>query len=124
MTIATITSSRFRFATSPMSVPAGSINSSVTDMARWLIVNSQKGKIDGRQIIERGVLADIHTPHMTTGAPQERPEIGPAGYGLGWGVDDYRGHRRAVPRRRNRRFLGDDDHLILKTSWGSSCCPT
>jgi CubicO group peptidase (beta-lactamase class C family) len=76
--------------------PAGSINSSVTDMARWLIVNSQKGKIGGRQLISSAVLADIHTPHMTTGAPQERPEIGPAGYGLGWGVDDYRGHRRAV----------------------------
>ena len=76
--------------------PAGSINSSVTDMARWLIVNSQKGKIAGRQIISPTVLADIHSPHMTTGTPQERPEIGPAGYGLGWGVDDYRGHRRAV----------------------------
>jgi CubicO group peptidase (beta-lactamase class C family) len=76
--------------------PAGSINSSVTDMARWLIVNSQKGKIAGRQLISSAVLAEIHTPHMTTGAPQERPEIGPAGYGLGWGVDDYRGHRRAV----------------------------
>ncbi len=76
--------------------PAGSINSSVTDMARWLIVNSQKGKIAGRQIISPTVLADIHSPHMTTGTPQERPEIGPAGYGLGWGIDDYRGHRRAV----------------------------
>ncbi len=76
--------------------PAGSINSSVTDMARWLIVNSQNGKIGGRQIISAAVLADIHTPHMTTGVPQDRPEIGPAGYGLGWGVDDYRGHRRVV----------------------------
>jgi CubicO group peptidase (beta-lactamase class C family) len=76
--------------------PAGSINSSVTDMARWLIVNSQKGKYAGRQILSPRVLAEIQTPHMTTGAPQERPEIGPAGYGLGWGVDDYRGHRRVV----------------------------
>ena len=31
---------------------------------------------------------------MTTGVPQERKEIAPAGYALGWGVDDYRGHRR------------------------------
>jgi CubicO group peptidase (beta-lactamase class C family) len=76
--------------------PAGSINSSVSDMARWLIVNSQKGRIGGRQLISSAVLADIHTPHMTTGTPQDRPEIGPAGYGLGWGIDDYRGHRRAV----------------------------
>jgi CubicO group peptidase (beta-lactamase class C family) len=76
--------------------PAGSINSSVADMARWLLVNTQKGKIGGRQIISSRVLADIHTPHMTTGASQERTEIGPAGYGLGWSIDDYRGHRRAA----------------------------
>ena len=68
----------------------------MSDIARWLIVNSQKGRIGGRQLISPSVLADIHTPHMTTGAVQERSEIGPAGYGLGWSVDDYRGHRRAV----------------------------
>ncbi len=74
--------------------PAGSINSNVEDMSRWLIVHTQKGKIDGKQVISAAVLADIHSPHMTTGALQQRPEIAPAGYGLGWSVDDYRGHRR------------------------------
>jgi CubicO group peptidase (beta-lactamase class C family) len=74
--------------------PAGSINSNVEDMSRWLMVHTQKGKIDGKQVISAAVLADIHSPHMTTGALQQRPEIAPAGYGLGWGVDDYRGHRR------------------------------
>ena len=76
--------------------PAGSINSSVSEMARWLAVNSQKGKFAGRQLISAKILADIHSPQMTTGTPQERPEIASAGYGLGWGVDEYRGHRRAV----------------------------
>jgi CubicO group peptidase (beta-lactamase class C family) len=74
--------------------PAGSINSSVFDMARWLGVQTHKGKFEGKQIISAAVLADIHTPHMTMGVPQERQEIAPAGYALGWGVDDYRGHRR------------------------------
>jgi CubicO group peptidase (beta-lactamase class C family) len=74
--------------------PAGSINSNVEDMARWLVVHTNKGKIDGRQIISASLLADIHAPHMTTGESPERAEISPAGYGLGWGVDDYRGHRR------------------------------
>jgi CubicO group peptidase (beta-lactamase class C family) len=74
--------------------PAGSINSNVMDMARWLVVQTHQGKIDGKQIISAAVLADIHTPHMTTGVPQERKEIAPAGYALGWGVDQYRGHRR------------------------------
>jgi CubicO group peptidase (beta-lactamase class C family) len=74
--------------------PAGSINSNVEDMARWLIVQTHKGKIDEKQVLSEAVLADIHTPHMTTGVPQERKEIMPAGYALGWGVDDYRGHER------------------------------
>ena len=74
--------------------PAGSINSSAEDMARWLIVQAHKGKIEGKQVLSAAVLADIHTPHMTTGVPQERKEIMPAGYALGWGVDDYRGHQR------------------------------
>jgi CubicO group peptidase (beta-lactamase class C family) len=74
--------------------PAGSINSNVEDMSRWLVVHTDKGKIDGRQLISAAVLTDIHTPHMTTGTAPERPEIAPAGYALGWGVDDYRGHRR------------------------------
>jgi CubicO group peptidase (beta-lactamase class C family) len=74
--------------------PAGSINSGVSDMARWLVVQTHKGKIDGRQILSAAVLADIHTPHMTMGVPQERKEIAAAGYALGWMVDDYRGHRR------------------------------
>ena len=74
--------------------PAGSINSNVEDMARWLIVQTHKGKIDGKQVLSAAVLADIQTPHMTTGVPQERKEIMPAGYALGWDVDDYRGHQR------------------------------
>jgi CubicO group peptidase (beta-lactamase class C family) len=76
--------------------PAGSINSNAEDMARWLIIHTQKGKIDGKQVISAAVLADIQAPHMTTGALQQRPEIAPAGYGLGWSVDDYRGHRRVA----------------------------
>jgi len=74
--------------------PAGSINSGVADMARWLVVQTHKGKIDSRQILSSAVLAEIHTPHMTMGVPQERKEIAAAGYALGWMVDDYRGHRR------------------------------
>ncbi len=74
--------------------PAGSINSNVEEMSRWLVVHTSQGKFEGRQIISAAVLADIHSPQMTTGAKAERPEISPAGYALGWSVDDYRGHRR------------------------------
>ena len=73
--------------------PAGSINSSVNEMARWLIVHLSGGEIDGTRIINPSTLADMHTPHMVTGARSERPQLSPASYGLGWFVDTYRGHR-------------------------------
>jgi CubicO group peptidase (beta-lactamase class C family) len=74
--------------------PAGSINSCVDDMAQWLVVQTHKGDYGSRSLISPAVLADVHSPHMTMSVPQERKEIAPAGYGLGWLISDYRGHRR------------------------------
>jgi CubicO group peptidase (beta-lactamase class C family) len=74
--------------------PAGSINSSVNEMARWILFNLNKGKAGDEQLISPGLLADIHSAHMATGAAPERPEILPVGYGLGWFIDSYRGHLR------------------------------
>src|ERR1051325_4613052 len=74
--------------------PAGSVNSSITEMSQWLMLNLNKGKFGDRQLISPATLADIHSPHMTTGASVYRPEISQAAYGLGWMVDTYRGHRR------------------------------
>jgi CubicO group peptidase (beta-lactamase class C family) len=74
--------------------PAGSINSSVADMAKWLTVNLSNGKVGDRQIIAAATLADIHAPHMVIDAPPERPELSSDSYALGWVVDSYRGHPR------------------------------
>ncbi len=74
--------------------PAGSINSSVEDMARWLKVQSGGGKLDGKAVIKADTLADIQAPHMAMGQPQERPEVSAGDYGLGWMIDIYRGHKR------------------------------
>lgn len=74
--------------------PAGSINSSVEDMAQWLKVQSGGGKLDGKAVIKADTLADIQAPHMAMGQPPERPEISAGDYGLGWMIDVYRGHKR------------------------------
>ena len=74
--------------------PAGSINSSVAEMARWVAVHTHGGKLDGKSIISPAVLAELHTPQMTTGQPSDKKEISPGAYALGWSVDTYRGHRR------------------------------
>ncbi|MDA8018644.1 MAG: serine hydrolase [Thermoanaerobaculia bacterium] len=77
--------------------PAGAVNSSVREMARWLQLNLNEGHADtdsGAQLIQAGTLADIHNGHMAIGVPSTRADISPALYGLGWMVDSYRGHRR------------------------------
>ena len=70
--------------------PAGSINSNLEDMIQWITLHLNQGK----QIVNPSILTDLHSPHMTTGATVERPEISQASYGLGWFIDTYRGHQR------------------------------
>jgi hypothetical protein len=72
---------------------AGSINSNVTEMSRWMAVHTQGGKLGGKSIISPSVLAELHTPQMTMGRPSQKKGISPAFYALGWMVDTYRGHR-------------------------------
>ena len=74
--------------------PAGSINSSVNEMSRWVSVHINGGKLGDTQVIGAATLADLHTPYMTTGAVSTRPDITAPDYALGWIVDTYRGHRR------------------------------
>lgn len=74
--------------------PAGSINSCVNEMSNWLIVHLYEGKFKDKQIINPTTLEDMHLAHMPTGGTPSRPEISPADYGMGWFVDNYRGHRR------------------------------
>ncbi|MEW5854542.1 MAG: serine hydrolase [Myxococcota bacterium] len=74
--------------------PAGSINSCVDDMNRWLLLNLSGGAVDGKRVVSTGTLQEIHTPRAVIAAPPEDPAIPMAAYASGWFVDVYRGHRR------------------------------
>ncbi len=74
--------------------PAGSINSSVTEMSRWVLVHLNLGKYKDNQLLNAETVQDMHLAHMTTGETPAIPELTPADYGLGWFVDSYQGHRR------------------------------
>jgi CubicO group peptidase (beta-lactamase class C family) len=74
--------------------PAGSINSTITDIIPWLVLNLNMGQYRDCHIINSNTLADIHSPQMPTGATVERPDISQATYCLGWGIETYRGHRK------------------------------
>lgn len=74
--------------------PAGSINSNINEMSRWVIVHLSGGKYGDKQLANSSTVEDMHLPHMVIGAPSAEAEISPTDYGMGWFVDTYRGHRR------------------------------
>jgi CubicO group peptidase (beta-lactamase class C family) len=74
--------------------PAGSINSSVDDMLRWVRMQLSDGTVEGRRVIQPATLRDMHAPHMPIAAPEQK-EYGASDYGMGWFLTSYRGHYRA-----------------------------
>jgi CubicO group peptidase (beta-lactamase class C family) len=77
--------------------PAGSINSSANDMAKWLQLHLGAGAIAGKRIVAARQVQDMHRPQMviqTFPGLFEDPEIQQPAYGLGWFVESYRGKKR------------------------------
>jgi CubicO group peptidase (beta-lactamase class C family) len=77
--------------------PAGSINSSVNDMAKWVTAWINGGKYNGKEIIPAGYLPQaISSQMIIDGAlpTKENPDIFLANYGFGWFLSSYRGHYR------------------------------
>ncbi|HEX5654955.1 MAG TPA: serine hydrolase, partial [Chitinophagaceae bacterium] len=77
--------------------PAGSVNSSAKDMAKWLITWINNGKYNGKQILPPIFRTQAMTIQMATGGGlpgAENPDVHLSGYGLGWGISSYRGHYR------------------------------
>ena len=72
--------------------PAGSINSNVTDMSQWILLNLNKGKFSEKQIISEANLSQIHSPQMVMPGSIEYDEILYSSYGMGWVITPYRGH--------------------------------
>lgn len=75
--------------------PAGSINSSVNDMSKWLMAWINKGKYGDTQIIPEAYLKEAMSSQMvvTGGLPNdELPDVQFANYGYGWFLHSYKGH--------------------------------
>ena len=74
--------------------PAGSINSTVGDLAKWLQCNVNGGGRAGVEVITSPTLRQIHMPTMVMPeGPAMWDETYPGGYGLGWFLENYRGVR-------------------------------
>jgi CubicO group peptidase (beta-lactamase class C family) len=76
--------------------PAGSINSSVLDMASWVRLHLGDGTFGGRRVVSRATLEELHAPQVVIRegalpqllADDEQPYLL---YGLGWFVQPWRG---------------------------------
>jgi CubicO group peptidase (beta-lactamase class C family) len=75
--------------------PAGSINSSVDDMSRYLTFQLGDGKYGDKQIVAESDLREMHSPQTAIPDPPPQfnlPGLGHFSYGLAWVVTSYRGH--------------------------------
>jgi CubicO group peptidase (beta-lactamase class C family) len=82
-----------------VAAPAGAINASARDMARWMTVLLDRGKLpNGKRVFSEPAVKEMWTP-VTLINPTPFP--GPMAlatpsfeaYALGWFIEDYRGHK-------------------------------
>jgi CubicO group peptidase (beta-lactamase class C family) len=85
--------------TSDNTNPAGGINSSAEDMARWLLVLLADGRLaDGSRLFSEATSRNLSALVTPIPISEPQPELAALrrqfrGYGLGLGVTDYRGHK-------------------------------
>jgi CubicO group peptidase (beta-lactamase class C family) len=76
--------------------PAGAVQSSAWDLARWMRFHLGDGTFDGRRLVSDTAFYAMHSPHIVIPAParfrQARQLEHYPSYGMGWQVWDYRGH--------------------------------
>lgn len=73
---------------------AGSISSSVTDMSHWVMMQLERGKYNGKQVIPANALAQTWLPHSILGNGGHIFNKGHFSlYGLGWFLEEYCGRK-------------------------------
>jgi CubicO group peptidase (beta-lactamase class C family) len=78
--------------------PAAAVQSSVRDMTRWMRLHLNNGVLDGKRLVSESTMRAMHsvqvgiptTPAMRAARLVQDTVIG---YGMGWQIMDYRGHR-------------------------------
>lgn len=77
--------------------PAGSINSSVNDMSKWLITWINKGKYNDQEILPEAYVSEAISSQMVVNGAlpdEEFPDMYLSNYGYAWFLSSYRGHYR------------------------------
>lgn len=76
--------------------PAGAINSSVNDYAKWIALQLGKGAIGNTRVFSNAQSNTMWEPSVLSGGVPSSPELSRGYYGLGWRIDTYRGMTRVA----------------------------
>ncbi|HEX9108059.1 MAG TPA: serine hydrolase [Longimicrobiales bacterium] len=92
--------------------PAGSINSSVLDMAQWLRLLLAGGSYGGKTLIKPATLREIEQPHTITPLTPDTlaPSTHFSAYGYGVGMQDYLGVKVLT-------HTGGIDGMLSQVTW-------
>jgi len=75
--------------------PAGSINSNVADMIKWVRFQLAQGKVGGKSLVSASAIGETHMAQMTIPVGPDARQLNPythlEAYGMGWFLQDYRG---------------------------------
>lgn len=73
---------------------AGSIGSSVNDMSKWVMMQLNNGKLDGKEVVPAKAIAQTWLPHSILGNGGHLFNSGHFNlYGLGWFLEEYCGKK-------------------------------
>ena len=76
--------------------PAGAINSSVNDYAKWIALQLGRGTYKDKKLFSRTQSDIMWEPLVGSGGVPSSPELTRGFYGLGWRIDAYRGMTRVA----------------------------
>ena len=77
--------------------PAAAVQSTVSDLTRWMRLHLNDGVLDGTRFVSETTMRAMHSiqvPIATTPAMRAARQVQDSvvGYGMGWQIMDYRGH--------------------------------
>lgn len=76
--------------------PAGGLNTSVNEMAKWVALHLGRGTLGSVRLFSSRQCDLLWEPQISTGGVPSSPELSRGFYGLGWRMDTYRGMTRVA----------------------------
>lgn len=100
--------------------PAGGINSTANEIAKWMILQLNRGEYNGKRIVSEKAFDEMHSPQMIDNWNSPYAEHGESSCGLGWFVWRYRGYKIVL----HGGFFGSQIFLVPQKKLGIAYMPT